>query len=915
MASNSDENKSLKSNQDDPVEEQVKDAQDSRDSRYTAESGVINDSISVDTTDSDTYERSRKLIDKGLSYFMDTKEKVLRRNDRKLKNFESVIENLLSKKSPKYSCVRSEYTNAFVPPDVKCNPQPIIDSCANANMVDIRESYRQKNDDVIMSVVHLLKKPTPEIINFSGDPLTYKQFMRQFRTKVVNNTDSVDERMNYLEQFTSGDANKVVKGYSYLDAEQGYPAALKELEERYGNEEKIAQAFVKRAMDWPDIKPDNAKALDDFGIFLAECENAVKCIESVKVLEYPDNMKKLVMKLPFFLHDKWRNIVCQAKQRITFHDLTVFVKTEAKKAVHPIYGKDAMYKDKKVQPKHTQSLKIKGAFATSLCDGKDVQKEIKCDRLNEPEDIRHFFMLTLKERKIQNLSDMRAGDGECTMPIIPVKVKMKNGLTAIDTYAFLDPGSSVSFCTEDIMNKLGASGKKMKITLDTMGEPYTMTTYAISGIEICNLNCENVVSLPKVYTNDKMPVTTRHIPTKKDISCWAHLHEIELPQIDGEVGLLIVNNVPDAYSPIEVKAGPQSSPHAIKTRLGWVLWNVIRGFNYKVNEEQLRCSMNRIDILAIEEMEQLKRLDVMKKRKDDKKEYSQEDKKFVQKVNKSIKLIDGHYEIDLPFRDENVKLPNNHNQAKERMMGLKKKMERNSKFHADYKVFMDNILDKGYAEQVPDDELFKDDGRVWYIPHHGIYHPRKPEKIRVVFDCTANYRGVSLNSLLLPGPDLTNNLIGVLLRFRQESVAMMGDIEAMFYQVKVPKKDSDCLRFYWWPNGDYTQEPVTYRMLVHLFGAVSSPSCSNAALLQTAVDNENEFDKEIIEVVRKNLYVDDCLTTSANEEDVIDKIQKVTMLCQKGGFHLTKWVSNSHKVLERIPIEERAKTVKDEFGM
>ncbi|XP_041365661.1 uncharacterized protein LOC121380763 [Gigantopelta aegis] len=422
------------------------------------------------------------------------------------------------------------------------------------------------------------------------------------------------------------------------------------------------------------------------------------------------------------------------------------------------------------------------------------------------------------------------------------------------------------------MNKRGASGKKMKITLDIMGEPNTKTTYAIGGIEICNLNCENVVSLPMVYTKDKMPITIRHIPSKKAISSWAHLHEIELPQIDGEVGLLTGNNVSDAYSPIEIITGPQNSPHAIKTRLGWVLWNVIRGSNCKVNEEQYPCYRGNGAVVAIgcNGTTINKLLIFQKKRKDDKKEYCQKDKKFVQKVNKSIKLIDGHYEIDLPFRDENVKLPNNHDHAKERMMGLKTKMERNSKFHADYKVFMDNILDKGYAERVPDDELFKDDGRVWYIPHHGIYHPRKPEKIRVVFDCSANYKGVSLNSLLLPGPDLINNLIDVVLRFRQESVAMMGDIEAMFYQVKVPKKDSGCLRFYWWPNGDYTQEPVAYRMLVHLFGAVSSPSCSNAALLQTAVNNENKFDKEIIDVVRKNFYVDDCLTSSANEENVID---------------------------------------------
>lgn len=72
-----------------------------------------------------------------------------------------------------------------------------------------------------------------------------------------------------------------------------------------------------------------------------------------------------------------------------------------------------------------------------------------------------------------------------------------------------------------------------------------------------------------------------------------------------------------------------------------------------------------------------------------------------------------------------------------------------------------------------------------YIPHRGIYHPHKPGKICVVFDCFAKYQGKSLNDLMLSGPDLTNTLYGVLMRFRQERVTLMADIEATFHQVRV----------------------------------------------------------------------------------------------------------------------------------
>ena len=118
----------------------------------------------------------------------------------------------------------------------------------------------------------------------------------------------------------------------------------------------------------------------------------------------------------------------------------------------------------------------------------------------------------------------------------------------------------------------------------------------------------------------------------------------------------------------------------------------------------------------------------------------------------------------------------------------------------------------------------------WYIPHHGIYHPRKPGKIRVVFDCSAKFQAKSLNDLLLKGPDLTNTLYGVLMRFRQERIAIMADIEAMFYQVRVAEEDQTFLHFLWWPEGNLDENLEEYQMVVHLFGAASSPACSNFAL-------------------------------------------------------------------------------------
>ncbi|XP_071959794.1 uncharacterized protein [Antedon mediterranea] len=185
--------------------------------------------------------------------------------------------------------------------------------------------------------------------------------------------------------------------------------------------------------------------------------------------------------------------------------------------------------------------------------------------------------------------------------------------------------------------------------------------------------------------------------------------------------------------------------------------------------------------------------------------------------------------------------------AVKRLECLKNKLRRNQEFQHDYQEFMRELIQKGFAEKV--DNIEPTIGKTWYIPHHGVYNPHKPGKIRVVFDCAAKFQGTSLNNLLLPGSNMTNSLVGVLLRFREDPVAIMADIEAMFHQVKVPVKDRDYMRFFWWPEGDVNQQPVECRMTAHLFGAASSPARANMALRQTALDNRPSTEDEVTQLL------------------------------------------------------------------
>lgn len=274
------------------------------------------------------------------------------------------------------------------------------------------------------------------------------------------------------------------------------------------------------------------------------------------------------------------------------------------------------------------------------------------------------------------------------------------------------------------------------------------------------------------------------------------------------------------------------------------------------------------------------------------KAFSELERKFLDKMESEVERVDGHYQIPLPFSNENVILQNNRKQAVQRSMHLKRKLERNKIMHTHYVDFMTNLIDKGFAVEVDDSNKEETPGHIWYLPHHGVYHPKKPNKLRVVFDCSATYHGESLNESLLQGPDLTNQLTGVLTRFRQEKIAIIGDIEAMFYQVKVPVKHQNFLGYLWWPNGNLSLPLKEFRMTVHLFGGKSSPGCSNYALRKTATDFESEYGSNAAETLKKNFYVDDILKSCPDVIATLKLLANVVSMCAAGGLRLTKLFSN-----------------------
>ena len=146
------------------------------------------------------------------------------------------------------------------------------------------------------------------------------------------------------------------------------------------------------------------------------------------------------------------------------------------------------------------------------------------------------------------------------------------------------------------------------------------------------------------------------------------------------------------------------------------------------------------------------------------------------------------------------------------------------------------------------------EGKCWYIPHHGVHNPNKP-KISVAFDYSSKYNDWLLNSAHMSVPDLRNLLLGVLMRFRQDKVAFMGDIESTFYQVRVAEEHCSFLRFLLWENDDLEKPPVDFEMLVHILGGISSSAYSTFALKRSFIDYEVKNNKKVEENLEKGFFM------------------------------------------------------------
>nr|XP_057941354.1 uncharacterized protein LOC131137424 [Doryrhamphus excisus]XP_057941355.1 uncharacterized protein LOC131137424 [Doryrhamphus excisus] len=532
--------------------------------------------------------------------------------------------------------------------------------------------------------------------------------------------------------------------------------------------------------------------------------------------------------------------------------------------------------------------------------------------------------------------------GTHTSSIVPVYVSTSTepGKEVL-VYALLDSQSDTTFILQNVAEMLCIKKEPVKLKVSTItSKTKVVKSERVQGLQVRGIGLDTKIKLPTTYTRSYIPANRSHIPTCTTAKAWPHLEHLTdemSPELDCEVGLLIGYNCPQALLPRDVITGSETQPYAQRSVLGWSIIGYSSndidydhedeiGVSHRIiikkvfpaikpsleikSEVQFVCRTQVKEIITPAEILKVFESDFTERFSEDVL-ISQEDIKFLTTMREGIKhKPNGHYEMPLPFKEERPKLPNNKVCAEHRLRCLEKRFRKDDVYHKHYVAFMEDIIAKGDAEKVSEPE--GNDHTTWYIPHHGVYHPHKPGKIRVVFDCSAKFQNTSLNEHLLTGPDLTNTLVGVLSRFRKGQVALMCDVERMFHQFHVAPRDQDYLRFLWWEQGNIKAPVSVFRMKVHLFGAASSPGCANFGLKHLAAEGAGNFSEATVRFIKRDFYVDDGLTSLDSEAEAIQLVREARELCSAGKLHLHKFITNNRNLLDTIPKQELMKGMQNE---
>ena len=483
-------------------------------------------------------------------------------------------------------------------------------------------------------------------------------------------------------------------------------------------------------------------------------------------------------------------------------------------------------------------------------------------------------------------------------------VNLTSGNSGTLARAILDSGSQRTYVTSQLRQRLKLPTVATEtIQIRTFGnsEGYNESCDVVNlGVRVKSGETLEIAALvvPLICS----PLTSQPITTSGE--CHEHLLGLELADsADGDdllrVEVLIGSDWYWSLVTGRVIRG-KSGPTAVHTKVGWILSGPA------TNQTPVNLTLSspihtlKIDTFKVEPSldDQLKRfweLESLGIPTDEAPVYE----KFLQQIR-----FDGRrYEVSLPWKEHHPSLPDHYELCRKRLEALLRRLRQTPQLLKEYDGIIRDQTEKGIIEKVPQSTTTTD--KVHYLPHHGVVRQDKTtSKLRIVYNASARSTGPSLNDCLYAGPKFGQSIFDILVRFRLQRTALIGDIEKAFLMISVQERDRDSLRFLWPADLNSEKiEPTPFRFTRVVFGVSSSPFLLNATISHH-IETFRETDPEFVDKFLSSIYVDDLVSGGNDVQSTYEFYLKSRVRLASAGFKLRKFVTNSEELRGRILEDE-----------
>ncbi|XP_065074988.1 uncharacterized protein LOC135698779 [Ochlerotatus camptorhynchus] len=492
--------------------------------------------------------------------------------------------------------------------------------------------------------------------------------------------------------------------------------------------------------------------------------------------------------------------------------------------------------------------------------------------------------------------------GKVLFRYVPVIIYGKG--KSVKTFAFLDDGSSATFMEHSLAKELDLQGTSHPLCLNWTGgqqreeKESVKLTLKISGTH----DASKVYELPKVHTVRNLSLPKQSVSVQQLAAKYNYLKGLPVESYESVSPRILIgmDNCRLGHA-LRSTEGNVNGPVATKTRLGWLVCGPCSmisgaantGYSGYHSFHICPCSTEMDKDLngALKEYFSIDSLGISGSSKP---LVSKDEERALKILSTETHLKGNRYETGLLWRYDKVQLPDNRAMALKRLTCLEKRMRRDPELAAAIRAKMSEYEEKGYIRKLSAAEKAEKHPNDWYLPIFPVTNPNKPGKIRIVFDAAAKVNGVSLNSLLLTGPDQLVALLTVLFKFREFRIAVVGDIREMFFQVLMRLQDQRS-QMILWSSGKPNEDPDVYVVNVMTFGAACSPSSAHYVKNLNADRFVEQFPRAV-ECIKYEHYVDDMLSSVETEEEAVRLANEVRFVHCQGGFEIRNWLSNSSKV-------------------